>query len=91
MAPGVPVEFWFKVETEPTGQIGDFSGEVIVSDDQGHVCHADVSSIGEGACSLVFTVPGNYRVRARYLGNATFEESTSPPVPVLVGRLGGRP
>ncbi|HEY6930011.1 MAG TPA: Ig-like domain-containing protein, partial [Thermoanaerobaculia bacterium] len=91
VAPGVPVEFGFNVETVPPGQTGDFSGVVVVSDDQGDVCRAEVSGTGEGACPLTFSTPGTHLVRGHYLGNATFEESTSPPMPVLVGMPGGRP
>jgi CSLREA domain-containing protein len=91
VAPGVPVQFQFKVEPRERGLSGDLSGQVVVSDDQGDVCQADVSPSGEGACPLTFGTPGNYRVRAHYLGNETFEESTSPPVPVLVEMPGGAP
>jgi hypothetical protein len=89
VAPGVPVQFRFKVEAKRPGLAGDLSGEVVVSDDQGDVCRDDFSLTGEGASPLTFGARGNYRVRAHYLGNATFEESTSPPVPVLVGMPGG--
>lgn len=90
VAPGVPVEFAFRVETTPPGMAGDLSGEAIISDDQGDLCRAQVSSRGEGACSLTFAQAGQYLVRAHYLGNSTFDDSTSPPVPVLVGMPGGR-
>ena len=90
VAPGVPVEFRFEVratrsEIEPTG-------EVVVSDGAGHSCRSEVSTPGTtqgGSCSLTFSAPGTYRVRARYLGNLSFAGSTSPVEPVLV-RAAGR-
>ena len=87
VAPGVPVEFPFEVsarrsEIEPTG-------EVVVSDGEGHSCRAEVSTpgtAGGGSCSLTFPAAGNYRVRAEYLGNLSFAASSSPAKPVLVAR-----
>jgi hypothetical protein len=61
-------------------------GEVVVSDGAGHTCRSDVNVSGEGSCTLTFGAPGNYRVRAEYLGNLSFAASTSPLEPVLVGR-----
>jgi hypothetical protein len=89
--PGVPVQFQFKVEPRRPGLTGDLSGEAVVSDNQGEVCRAEVSPTGEGACPLTFGKPGNYLVRAHYLGNANFEKSTSPPVRVLVRLRDGAP
>ncbi len=91
VAPGVPVEFPFEVRPPNPNTPGLLTGEVIVFDDAGDTCRADVSPTGEGRCSLTFGAAGHYLVRAHYLGNAIFEESTSPPVPVLVGMPGGRP
>jgi CSLREA domain-containing protein len=90
--PGVPVEFSFRVETKGkagpgAGQVP--SGEVVVSDNAGNLCRAELSPAGEGTCPLTFGSPGTYRVRADYLGNAEFADSTSPTLVVLVGKSGG--
>lgn len=89
VAPGVPVEFRFEVsaarsEIEPTG-------EVVVSDGAGHSCRSGVLTPGTGgggSCSLTFSAPGTYRVRAQYLGNLSFAASTSSAEPVLVRGAG---
>jgi hypothetical protein len=86
VAPGVPVEFPFEVSVTRS-EIGP-TGEVVVSDGAGHSCRSDLSASGEGSCSLTFGSPGTYRVRAQYLGNLSFQGSTSPAEPVLVRGAG---
>ncbi|MGH9441680.1 MAG: Ig-like domain repeat protein [Thermoanaerobaculia bacterium] len=87
VAPGVPVEFRFKLSAERTSLVP--TGEVVVSDGAGHSCRSDVSSAGQGSCSLTFGSPGTFVVRAQYLGNLSFRGSTSPAEPVRV-RAGAR-
>lgn len=90
VAPGVPVEFPFEVSAKRS-EIAP-AGEVVVSDGAGQSCRAELSVpgvAGGGSCSLTFSAPGTYRVRAHYLGNLSFAGSTSPVEPVLV-RGGGR-
>ncbi|HET9794501.1 MAG TPA: Ig-like domain repeat protein [Thermoanaerobaculia bacterium] len=84
VAPGVPVEFTFQVDPLRESPVAP-TGEVVVSDSAGHSCRSDVSVSGEGSCTLTFGAPGNYRVRAEYLGNLSFGSSTSPPKVVQVG------
>jgi hypothetical protein len=84
VAPGVPVEFSFRVDALQESPIAP-TGEVVVSDGIGHACRSDVSASGEGSCSLTFGAPGNYHVRAEYLGNLSFGSSTSPTETVHVG------
>ena len=90
VAPGVPVEFSFRIDTLRDSPIAP-TGEVVVSDGAGHTCRSDVNVAGEGSCMLTFGTPGNYRVRADYLGNLSFAGSTSPVTPVLVGKGGAAP
>ena len=90
VAPGVPVEFSFHVETLGGEPIAP-SGEVVVSDGVGQACRAELSSSGEGACMLTLPGAGLYRVRANYEGNAEFAATTSPPLVVFVGTVGGGP
>jgi hypothetical protein len=90
VAPGVPVEFTFRVDALPESPIAP-TGEVVVSDGAGHSCRSDVSVSSRGSCTLTFGAPGTYRVRAGYLGNLSFGSSTSPGAPVLVGKGGGAP
>jgi hypothetical protein len=92
VAPGVPVEFSFRVETVAKNPgPGGITGEVLVSDGAGHTCRSDVNVAGEGSCTLTFGNPGTYRVRAEYLGDLSLASSTSPAEPVLVGSPGGAP
>jgi hypothetical protein len=90
VAPGVPVELSFQVDPLRESPIAP-TGEVVVSDGAGHTCRSDVSVSGAGSCTLTFGTPGTYRVRAEYLGNLSFASSTSPVVPVLVGKGGSVP
>jgi FG-GAP repeat protein/Big-like domain-containing protein len=88
VAPGVPVEFPVQVEagkrapSEPTGV-------VLINDGQGQECRTVLDPSGAGSCSLTFPSAGLYRVRARYLGNSEFDDSTSPTLTVHVGQAGG--
>jgi hypothetical protein len=63
-------------------------GLAVVSDDAGDACRTRVTADGRGACSLTFGSPGHFQVRAEYLGNDSFEGSTSPPVNVKVSAPG---
>jgi hypothetical protein len=85
VAPGVPVEFPIQVEAKTAGEL---TGVAVISDDAGDVCRAIVSSDGRGSCSLTFGSSGHFQVRAEYLGNGSFEDSTSPPVNVKVSAPG---
>jgi hypothetical protein len=89
VAPGVPVEFPVQVEAgkrapnEPTGV-------AVISDGQGQECRAVLdAATGEGSCPLTFPSAGLYRVRAQYLGNSEFDDSTSKTLTVHVGQAGG--
>ncbi|HET7451386.1 MAG TPA: hypothetical protein VFL12_01475, partial [Thermoanaerobaculia bacterium] len=83
VAPGVPVELRFQVESRPETAL-PISGEVVVSDGAGHACRSGVSAGGQGACTLTFDSPGTFQVRASYLGSLSFGGSTSPPANVFV-------
>ena len=83
VAPGVPVELRFQVESRPETAL-PISGEVVVSDGAGHACRSDLSAGGQGACTLTFDSPGAFQVRASYLGDLSFGGSTSPPANVFV-------
>jgi len=89
VAPGVPVEFPVQVEAgkrapnEPTG-VG------VISDGQGQECRAVLDATGAGSCTLTFPNAGLYRVRANYLGNSEFDDSTSPTLTVHVEQAGAR-
>ena len=89
VAPGVPVEFRVRVEALPQGP-AEPTGVVVIGDAAGQECRAVLDGSGEGACALTFPRTGTYHVRAHYLGNAQFAESTSRTLPVLVGHGGGR-
>jgi hypothetical protein len=84
VAPGVPVEFRFQVDPLRESPSAP-TGEVVVTDGAGHTCRSDVSVSGGGSCTLTFGAPGNYRVRAEYLGSLSFASSTSPTETVHVG------
>lgn len=89
VTPGVPVEFSFEVSVRRS-KIAP-TGEVVVSDGAGHSCRTALSTpgvAGGGSCSLTFSAPGTYRVRAQYLGDLSFQGSTSPVEPVLVRGAG---
>jgi hypothetical protein len=88
VAPGVPVEFPVRVEARAQAP-AEPTGDVVIGDAGGHECRAVLNGAGEGSCALTFSGTGTYRVRAHYLGNAQFDDSTSPTLPVLVGRGGG--
>jgi hypothetical protein len=88
VAPGVPVEFRLQVEALPRQTLVQPTGVVVVSDNTGHECRAVVDAAGGGSCSLSFPSAGTFRVRAHYLGNTEFDDSTSPTLPVLVGKNG---
>jgi len=45
----------------------------------------------EGCARWDFSARATYLVRAHYLGNSTFDEGFSLPVPLFVGMPGGRP
>lgn len=82
--PGVPVQFPVRVDARPRVQLHP-TGVVVIGDDEGQVCRAELSDAGEASCELTFPVPGVYRVRAHYLGNAQFKEDWSPKLTVRVG------
>jgi len=83
VAPGVPVEFPFEVRAE-RGEIAGLTGEVVVSDGEGHACRASVGADGRGSCSITFGTAGRFSLRASYLGNLSDAASTSPPANVFV-------
>lgn len=83
VAPGVPVEFSFRVETLRDSPLAP-TGEVFLSDGAGHACRSDLTAGGEGSCSLTFGSPGMFQVRATYRGDLSFGGSTSPPANVFV-------
>jgi len=83
VAPGVPVEFPFEVSAE-RGEIAGPTGEVVVSDGEGHACRASAGADGRGSCAITFGAAGRFQVRAQYLGNLSFGGSTSPPASVFV-------
>jgi FG-GAP repeat protein/Big-like domain-containing protein len=87
VAPGVPVEFPVQVEagrrapSQPTGII-------LIRDGQGQECRAILDATGTGSCALTFSNAGLFRVRAHYLGNSEFDDSTSPTLTVHAGQAG---
>ena len=88
VTPGVPVQIRIKVETPQKAPFAP-TGEIFVSDGEGHDCGTDISLTGDTQCQLTFGSPGTFVLRARYLGNASFRGSTSPALPVLVRAGGG--
>lgn len=85
---GVPVEF--PVEVEVLGRVQvEPTGVVLIDDGAGQECRAVLNSSGEGFCELSFPSSGTYRVRAHFLGNAEFDDSTSPPLRVMVEESSG--
>jgi hypothetical protein len=85
VAPGVPVEFTYGVDTVGKNPgPGGITGEVVVSDGAGHACRSDLSGGGVGSCSITFESSGTFQVRASYLGDISFGGSTSPPATVFV-------
>jgi hypothetical protein len=83
VAPGVPVEFPFEVSAE-RGEIAGLTGEVVVSDGEGHACRASAGADGRGSCAITFGAAGRFQMRAQYLGNLSFSGSTSPPANIFV-------
>lgn len=85
--PGIPVEFRVRVEAlRERSAVPE--GYVVISDQEGDLCRAGLDASGEGSCALSFSTPGRFRVRGRYVGNAEFRASTTPALPVVVGRPG---
>jgi hypothetical protein len=86
--PGVPVEFPIQVEVLGRVEV-EATGVVLIDDGAGQECRAVLDASGEGSCALSFPSSGTYRVRAHFLGNGEFDDSTSPPLRVLVGGSSG--
>src|SRR6185369_14987687 len=81
--PGVPVQLPFGVGPREDARVAA-SGPVVVSDEAGNACQANLIRSGVGACALTFTGEGTYRVRAHYAGGGEFLGSDSGAIVVKV-------